>query len=43
MYDEVSRLPDQGIAPGTRCEDVSMNWTYPECDAYKQDFEIEEI
>ena len=36
-------LPDEGIAPGTRWEDVPMNWTCPECGARKEDFEMVEI
>jgi len=35
--------PDEGIAPGTRWEDVPMNWTCPECGARKEDFEMVEI
>ena len=35
--------PDDGIAPGTRWEDVPMNWTCPECAARKEDFEMVEI
>ena len=31
IYDEASGLPDEGIAPGTRWEDVPPNWTCPEC------------
>ena len=33
VYDEEKGLPDEGIAPGTRWEDVPMNWTCPECGA----------
>jgi rubredoxin len=35
--------PDEGIAPGTRWEDVPPNWTCPECGARKEDFEMVEI
>ncbi len=43
IYDEASGLPDDGIAPGTRWEDVPPNWTCPECGARKEDFEVIEI
>jgi len=42
-YDEAAGLPDEGIAPGTRWEDVPMNWTCPECGARKEDFEMVRI
>jgi rubredoxin len=40
IYDEAAGLPEEGIAPGTRWEDVPMNWTCPECGARKEDFEM---
>lgn len=40
IYDEAAGLPDEGIAPGTRWEDVPMNWTCPDCGAAKEDFEM---
>jgi rubredoxin len=43
IYDEEAGLPDEGIAPGTRWEDVPLNWTCPECGARKDDFEMVEI
>ena len=43
IYEEAAGLPDEGIAPGTRWEDVPMNWTCPECGARKDDFEMTEI
>ena len=43
VYDEAAGLPEEGIAPGTRSEDVPMNWTCPECGARKDDFEMVEI
>jgi rubredoxin len=43
VYDEEKGLPEEGIAPGTRWEDVPMNWTCPECGARKEDFEMVEI
>ena len=38
VYDEASGLPDDGIAPGTRWEDVPEDWTCPDCAATKADF-----
>ena len=43
IYDEAAGAPDEGIAPGTRWEDVPPNWTCPECGARKEDFEMIEI
>lgn len=43
MYDEAAGLPEEGIAPGTRWEDIPMNWTCPECGARKEDFEMVEV
>jgi rubredoxin len=43
VYKEAEGSPDEGIAPGTRWEDVPMNWHCPECGAGKEDFEMMEI
>ena len=43
IYSEAAGLPDEGIAPGTRWEDIPMNWTCPECGARKEDFEMVEV
>ncbi|MDF2866646.1 MAG: rubA [Gammaproteobacteria bacterium] len=43
IYDEEKGWPDDGIAPGTRWEDVPINWRCPDCDATKEDFEMVEI
>ncbi len=40
VYDEAAGLPEEGIAPGTRWDDVPVNWTCPECGARKEDFEM---
>src|SRR6266705_2914205 len=40
IYDEAAGAPDEGIAPGTKWEDVPPNWTCPECGARKEDFEM---
>ena len=43
LYDEAAGVPEEGIAPGTRWEDVPPNWTCPECGARKEDFEMVEV
>lgn len=42
-YDEAAGIPDEGIPPGTRWEDVPDTWICPECSAGKADFEMVEI
>jgi len=42
IYDESEGLPEEGIAPGTRWEDVPPTWVCPECGATKDDFEMVE-
>ena len=43
IYDEAAGLPEEGIAPGTRWEDIPEDWTCPECKASKSDFEMVEF
>jgi rubredoxin len=43
IYDEETGLPEEGIAAGTKWEDVPPNWVCPECGARKEDFEMMEI
>jgi len=43
VYDEAAGLPDEGIRPGTRWEDVPDDWECPECGVSKADFEMVEI
>jgi rubredoxin len=38
IYDEAAGLPDEGIAPGTRFEDLPANWSCPNCGASKSTF-----
>ena len=40
IYDEEQGWPEEGIAPGTRWEDVPTDWTCHECGASKGDFEM---
>lgn len=43
VYDEAKGWPDDGIAPGTRWEDVPDTWTCPDCGVGKTDFEMIEV
>lgn len=43
IYAEEQGWPDDGLAPGTRWEDVPANWSCPECGARKDDFEMIEL
>ena len=43
IYDEETGWPEDNIKPGTKWDDVPMNWTCPECGARKDDFEMVEI
>jgi len=40
IYDEALGWPDQGIAPGTRWEEVPSNWECPDCGVGKTDFAL---
>lgn len=40
IYDEALGYPEEGIAPGTRWEDVPETWTCPDCGTTKDDFEL---
>ena len=39
-YDEAVGMPDEGIAAGTRWEDVPESWTCPDCSTGKSDFQM---
>jgi len=43
VYDEEKGLPNEGIAPKTKWEDVPPSWKCPECGIGKEDFELVEI
>lgn len=43
IYDEAEGWPDDGIPPGTRWEDVPLNWCCPDCGAIKDDFDMHEV
>ena len=40
IYDEAEGWPEDGIAPGTRWEDVPDDWECPDCGVGKDDFEM---
>ena len=42
-YDEAKGWPEDGIAPGTRWDDVPEDWSCPDCGAAKSDFEMVEV
>ena len=41
IYDEELGDPDDGLAPGTRWEDIPDEWVCPDCGVSKFDFELE--
>lgn len=43
VYNERDGRPDDGIAPGTRWEDVPDDWICPDCGTSKADFEMTEM
>jgi rubredoxin len=43
IYEEEFGLPEEGIDPGTRWEDIPADWMCPDCGKGKSDFEMEEI
>jgi rubredoxin len=40
LYDEAKGLPEEGIAPGTRWDDIPEDWVCPDCGVGKADFEM---
>jgi rubredoxin len=38
VYDEALGIPEEGIAPGTRLQDLPDDWFCPECGVGKNDF-----
>ena len=40
LYDERVGAPAEGLAAGTRWEDVPDEWCCPDCDARKSDFQM---
>lgn len=40
VYDEEQGLPEEGIVPGMRWEDIPEDWACPDCGVSKRDFEM---
>ena len=40
IYDEELGLPEEGIEPGTKWEDVPEDWVCPDCGVGKEDFDM---
>jgi rubredoxin len=40
LYDEALGSPEEGLAPGTRWEDVPDDWVCPDCGTPKDMFEM---
>ena len=38
IYDEELGLPEEGIAPGTRWDELPDDWICPDCGVGKEDF-----
>jgi len=43
VYEEEKGAPEEGLAPGTRWEDVPDYWVCPDCGAGKEDFEMTQL
>ena len=43
IYDEALGWPEDGIAPGTRWQEVPDDWICPECGVGKEAFQMLEI
>ena len=43
VYDEAKGLPEEGIAAGTRWEDIPADWSCPDSGVAKADFEMAEV
>jgi rubredoxin len=43
IYSEAEGLPEEGIPPGTRFEDLPEDWCCPDCGVTKADFELIDV
>jgi rubredoxin len=43
VYDEEKGAPSEGLAPGTRWEDIPADWVCPDCGASKEDFDLMQL
>ncbi len=41
VYDDANGDPDNGVAPGTKWDDLPEDWVCPVCGAPKSEFEAE--
>ncbi len=40
VYDEEPGMPDAGLSPGTRWDDIPLSWRCPDCGASREEFEM---
>ena len=40
IYNEAEGIPDDGIPPGTRWDDIPEDWECPDCGISKADFDL---
>jgi rubredoxin len=43
IYDEAAGMPEHGIPPGTRWDDVAADWVCPDCGVSKSSFDMTEL
>jgi len=43
VYDEELGMPNAGISPGTRWDDIPLSWRCQDCGAGREEFEMTEI
>jgi rubredoxin len=43
IYDEAVGMPEDGIAAGTKWDDIPADWACPDCGVAKADFEMVQI
>ena len=43
IYSEEEGAPEEGIAPGTKWEDIPEDWCCPECGVTKSDFKMRKV
>lgn len=43
VYNEEDGIPEDGIAPGTKFEDIPDTWVCPDCGMDKSQFELLEF
>ncbi|QDQ28831.1 rubredoxin [Chitinimonas arctica] len=43
IYSELLGMPEEGIAAGTRWDDIPSDWSCPDCGVAKADFDMVQI